>query len=107
MYQLTKSLLRDFKERMCPSAELKEIREKYRVEFQEKVDNKNLQITDLEKEINELKKKRICCWCNNTENLTEFCQYLWQNSGYPSYHYCNNIECVKMYIAQLETLKFH
>lgn len=105
MYQTTKSILWAFKERMCPSPEIKDIKEKLRLEFEEKLKFKDEHVQDLQKELNDLKKKRICCWCTNTENLSEFCQYLWQNSGYPSYHYCDDKKCIKMYIAQLETMK--
>ncbi len=67
---------------------------------------KDLQIQELEKEILQLKKRRICYVCGNEEgDLKEFGQKMRSFTGFPSYFYCaQNLKCLHTYMDQLEGL---
>ncbi len=96
--------LYDFKEAMCPSSKLKDVKEKLQNGFNKALEVKDQQIGDLQKEIEQLKKQRICCFCPNKEDLTVFTPALWEYTGYSSYFYCNNEDCIKHYIDEIEGL---
>ena len=97
-------ILKDFKEIMCPSTEIRDMREKLRQGFNESLRVKELEIQDLKDQIEELKKKHECCFCKSTENLIPFTKKLWDLRGYPSYYYCNKVKCIHNYLIQLETM---
>lgn len=101
---IIKNLLIDFKERLCPSTRVIDMKNKLKEAFDESLKVKDEHIMDLKREILQLKKTRICCFCDSVENLTEFHLKLWKLTGYRSYHYCNKNECVKLYVSQLENL---
>jgi len=97
-------LLRDFKEALCPSADFKDIKNKLQKAFDESLKVRDEEINDLKNEVELLKKRRVCCFCGEVEDLREFGKYLWNISGYPSYYYCHNDKCTNLYIAQLENV---
>lgn len=105
--QSIKNFLVDFKERLCPSTRLEDIREQLRCGFDESLKVKSMEIEDLKTEIVQLKKRRICCYCGlegEKYHLSVFGQRLWKYTGYPSYFYCTKLACMENYIKQLEDL---
>lgn len=95
-------LLKDFKEALCPSTEVKDMKNKLQLAFNESLKVKEMHIEELKSEVEELKKRKECCWCKSDSNLTPFCKRLWDLKGYPSYYYCSTKECRNNYISQLE-----